>query len=75
MSNVGTCATCKHWAVNVRATPGDGVCKRYPPTLIPLVRPEGIQLTSHFPPCKSSEGCGEYVLDLRVPVDGEQSKQ
>lgn len=55
------CNTCKFYKRNPTAL-NQGVCKRFPPTMIPLPTPNGMELRGIQPAVGSKTGeCGEYI--------------
>jgi len=62
------CGTCKFWLV-AQAVPGghsNGICRRYPPSVLPVARNDQGEIASQsfFPPMAESGWCGEYVMKV-----------
>lgn len=62
-----TCETCKFFKRELNAANiGDktGMCKRYPPTMVPIATPQGIGLSPASTIVAMQDFCGEHTLDL-----------
>lgn len=71
MEETKLCRGC-HWFVDEG---NQGHCRRYPPTLIPMGRPDPatgqmqMSLSSAWPPVQRGQWCGEWLKAEPLPVN------
>lgn len=63
MSRTGMCQECNHSAMRSQISGPQFVCVRYPPVMLVLPSPNGIQLASVFPVIERDSSCGEFMTD------------
>jgi hypothetical protein len=59
------CGACVHFVKSPADVSGKvGQCRRYPPTALLVIGPQGPSILSDFPPTKKEFFCGEWGVDL-----------
>lgn len=59
------CNTCKHYNINPKDLTS-GVCKAFPPQLVPFIHPGGLEIRPLLPMMKGEDYCGHHQLKVTI---------
>lgn len=59
------CSTCKHYVLNPQDITA-GICKVFPPQLVPVMHRNGIDIKPLLPMMKGDDYCGQHAPKVTI---------